>query len=95
MKVRPVRSPPTGSPSFSSQVYARFGALDEDGPRAVTHEPLEHFSEAGTVGDRVRFTHRRVVERVDDLVACGLGVGLDGGALALVAVLVHADVCAA
>jgi hypothetical protein len=44
---------------------------------------------------RVCAADRRVVELLDDLVASRLGEGLDGGPLALVAVLVRADVRAA
>jgi hypothetical protein len=43
----------------------------------------------------VRATYRRIVKGLDDLVARGSGVGVDGRALALVAILVRADVCAA
>jgi hypothetical protein len=67
------------------------GALDEDRPGAVAQKPLEHFSEAGAVVDPVRTTHRCVVERLDDLEACRLRVGMDGGELSFVAVLVRAD----
>ena len=68
------------------------GALDEDRPRAVAHQLLEHFGEAGSVVDRVRAAHRRVVERLYDLVSRRLRVGFDRRALALLAVLVRADI---
>ena len=60
--------------------------------RAVAEKPFEHFRQAWTVADGVRATHRRIVEGLDDLVAHDPGVGFDRRALALVAVLVRANV---
>jgi len=61
----------------------------------VSEQALEHRCEAWTVADRVCAADRRVVERLDNLVARSFGESLDGGALALVAILVRADVRAA
>ena len=58
----------------------------------LASKALEHLGEAGTPADRVRAADRRVVELVDDLVTRRLGVGVDCGALPLVAVLVRAGV---
>ena len=67
-------------------------AFDNYCPRAVAEEALQHSREAWTVADGVRATHRRIIEDLDDLVSRGLGVCLDRRALALVAVLVRANV---
>ena len=67
-------------------------ALDNDGPRSIAQKPLQHFHKAGPVGHGVCATHRRIIERVDDLQPRQLGVGVDAGELALVAVLVGPDV---
>jgi hypothetical protein len=70
-------------------------ALDDDRPRAVAEKPFEHLREAGPVADRTHAVYRRIVERVDDLIARRLGVALDSDELPFVAVLVGADVRAA
>ena len=70
-------------------------ALHDDRPRAVAHQALQHLREARAGANGVCAADRRVVEGVDDLVARRFGVSLDGRALALVAVLVRADVRAA
>jgi hypothetical protein len=67
-------------------------AFDNDRPRTVAEKPFQHFRKAWTVADRVRAAHCRIVEDLDDLVACGLGVRFDRRALALVAILVGANV---
>jgi hypothetical protein len=69
--------------------------LDDDRPRAVAHQALQHLREAGPLADRISPAYRRVVKGLDNFVARRPSVGLDGRSLAFVAVLVRADVRAA
>jgi hypothetical protein len=65
-------------------------AFDNDRLRAATEKPLEHFREAWTVAHGS--APLTAAFQLDDLVARGPRVGSDRRALALVAVLVRANV---
>lgn len=65
--------------------------LNNDRARAVTEKSFQAFRETGTVADGVCAAYRSVIEGLHDLVTRASGVGPDGRALALVAVLVGID----
>jgi hypothetical protein len=67
-------------------------ALDEDDPRPIAEEPLQHRLKARAVVDRFRAACGHIVVGSDDLVIRSLGVGLDGGLLALQVVLIRLNI---
>jgi hypothetical protein len=68
------------------------GGFDDDRPDAIGLDALEHQGEAWPGLDRIGAAYSRIVELVHKLVTAVPREGLDGLALAFVAVLVGADV---
>jgi hypothetical protein len=71
------------------------GGLDDDGASAVAGYVGQEFSEARAGVEMISAAHGSVVELTNQLDASPLGERFDGLTLALVAVLVGADVCRA
>ena len=68
------------------------GILDNDRAHPIAFDPIQQRGEAWTVLDRISARDCRIVELLDYLEACPLGVGGDCRLLALIAVLVLSDV---
>src|SRR5262245_47557754 len=68
------------------------GRLDDDGPRAIAGKMGKHGREARSGLDVVGTADRGIVELADELETGALGERLDSRALALIAVLVGADI---